>query len=207
MELLVGPVLVSFRRAHPDFLLEIIAEDRLSDLVAQRYDAVIRRGELLEQDMIARRLSGDDHLVLVGSEAYLARCDRFVHPRELLPHRIVIRRPRSGAMLPWSLNRTGETAKIQGKASLVVEGAIAARQYAIDGLGIALLAHDFVAEQLRAGLLRRVMTDWSWPVAGFHLMYAVRGKLSPALHDLEWAMRQLGSKDRRPGSNEVNSRI
>jgi DNA-binding transcriptional LysR family regulator len=207
MELLVAPVLAGFRRAHPDFLLEIIAEDRLSDLVAQRYDAVIRRGELLEQDMIARRLSGDDHLILVGSEAYLARCDRFVHPRELAPHRIVIRRPRSGAMLPWSLNRTGETAKIQGKASLVVEGAIAARQYAIDGLGIALLAHEFVAEQLRVGLLRRVMMDWSWPVAGFHLMYAGRGKLSPALHDLEWAMRQLGSKDRRPGSNEVNSRI
>lgn len=72
MELLVAPVLAGFRRAHPDFLLEIIAEDRLSDLVAQRYDAVIRRGELLEQDMIARRLSGDDHLVLVGSEANLA---------------------------------------------------------------------------------------------------------------------------------------
>jgi DNA-binding transcriptional LysR family regulator len=43
MELLVAPVLADFRRAHPDFLLEIIAEDRLSDPAAQRYDAVIRR--------------------------------------------------------------------------------------------------------------------------------------------------------------------
>jgi len=102
-------------------------------------------------------------------------------------------------MLPWSLSRAGETVRIQGRASLVVEGAIAARQYAIDGLGIALLAHEFVAEQLRVGLLRRVMTDWAWPVAGFHLMYAGRGMLSPALNDLERAMRRPSPDDGKKG--------
>jgi DNA-binding transcriptional LysR family regulator len=143
--------------------------------------------------MIARRLSEGDHLVLAGSQAYLARCDRFVHPRERAPHRIVIRRPRSGAMMPGSLSRLGETVEIQGTARLVVDGAIAARQYAIDGLGIGLLAHQFVAKQLCVALLRRVMTDWAWPIAGFHLMYAGRGKLSPALRDLEWAMRHASA--------------
>jgi DNA-binding transcriptional LysR family regulator len=194
MELLVAPALVDFRQTHPDFALEIVVEDKISDPVARRYDAVIRRGELLEQDMIARRLSKDDWLVPVASEAYLAGRDRLAHPRDLARHRIVIRRPRSGAALPWSLTRRDETVKVEGGASLTVESAIAARQYALQGLGVALLAHDFVAELLEAGSLRRVMPDWQWPVAGFHLMYAHRGGLPLALQDLEQAMRRRAGR-------------
>jgi DNA-binding transcriptional LysR family regulator len=190
MELLVAPVLVGFRRAHPDLVLEIVVEDKVSDPVARRYDAVIRRGELLEQDMIARRLSKDDRLVLVASETYLASRDRFAHPRDLAGCRIVIRRPRSGAAPPWLLARRDETAKVEGGASLTVESAIAARQYAIEGLGVALLAHDFVAGPLNSGSLRWVMPDWRWPVGGFHLMYADRGGLPLALQELEQAMRR-----------------
>jgi DNA-binding transcriptional LysR family regulator len=185
MELLLVPVLPDFRSTHPDFQLEIVVEDRITDPVAKRYDAVIRRGELLEQDMIARRLDKDDALILVTSESYLSEAGGLLHPRDLGRHRIVIRRPRSGATVPWSLARRGETMKIQGPARLTVESAVAARQYAMAGLGIALLAHGFVADALRAGTLRRVLPDWQWPVAGFHLMYAVRGGLPPALLDLE----------------------
>ncbi len=54
MELLIAPILPGFQTAHPGFALEIVVEDRLVDQVAKRYDAVIRRGNLLEQDMIAR---------------------------------------------------------------------------------------------------------------------------------------------------------
>jgi DNA-binding transcriptional LysR family regulator len=140
--------------------------------------------------MIARRLGRDDALIPVASEGYLSGAGRFLRPRDLGPHRIVIRRPRSGATVPWSLARSGETAEIQGPAGLTVESAVAARQYAMAGLGIALLAQDFVAEALQAGTLRRVLPDWRWPIAGFHLMYVVRGGLPPALHDLELVMRR-----------------
>lgn len=190
MELLLMPILPAFQREHRKFQLEIFVEDSVTDPVAKRYDAVIRRGELLEQDMIARRLAKDDTLVLVASESYLSEAGRIRHPRDLAPHRIVIRRPRSGATMPWSLARRGETVKIQGTARLTVESAITARQHAMAGLGIALLAHDFVADGLRAGTLRRVLPDWHWPVAGFHLMYAVRGGLPPALLDLERTIRR-----------------
>lgn len=38
-ELLIIPILANFRNPHPDFVLEIAVEDRLSDPVARRYDA------------------------------------------------------------------------------------------------------------------------------------------------------------------------
>ncbi len=197
MELLVAPVLTAFRRAHPGLFLEIVVEDKVTDPVARRYDAVIRRGDLLEQDMIARRLSADDHLVLVASEGYLAICGSLTHPRDLAGHRIVIRRPRSGGALPWSLTRRGETVKVEGGASLSVDSAIAARQYAIKGLGVAFLAREFVLESLKAGSLRRIMPGWRCRVAGFHLMYAHRGGLPPIVQDLEQAMRLRQQKNTR----------
>jgi DNA-binding transcriptional LysR family regulator len=127
-------------------------------------------------------------LILVASERFLSEAGHLLRPRDLGRHRIVIRRPRSGAVVPWSLARRGETVKIQGPVRLTVESAVAARQYAMAGLGIALLAHDFVADALRAGTLRQVLPDWRWPVAGFHLMYAARGGLPPMLADLERAI-------------------
>jgi DNA-binding transcriptional LysR family regulator len=199
MELLVAPVLTAFRRAHPGVFLEVVVEDRVTDPVARRYDAVIRRGDLLEQDMIARRLSADDHLILVASPSYLAACSPLTHPGDLAGHRIVIRRPRSGGTLPWSLTRRGETVKVAGSASLSVDSAIAARQYAIDGLGIAFLAHDFVLGSLKTGSLTRIMPGWRCPAAGFHLMYAHRGGLPPIIQELERAMRLRQKTNARQG--------
>lgn len=184
MELLIAPILTEFRQAHPAFHLDIVVEDRLTDAIIHRYDAVIRRGDLLEQDMIARRISKDDRLILVASDAWLASRKLPAHPGDLTPHRIVIRRPRSGAILPWALACEDEAVTMRGGASLVTESALAARQYAISGLGVALLAHDFVAEMVGDGTLRWLFPDWSSPVAGFYMMYAHRGTLPHALQDL-----------------------
>ncbi len=190
MELLIAPILPAFRAAHPGFTLEIVVEDKIADPVAARYDAVIRRGNLLEKDMIARRLSDNDRLVLVASGRFLAQEGPFTHPRDLGRHRILIRRPRSGAALPWALSRNMETVRVDAEASLIVDSAIAARQFAMAGLGIALLAHGFVVTELKTGLLHLVMPDWQQPVEGFHLMYVHRGQLPPPLWEFERAIRQ-----------------
>lgn len=190
MELLIAPILPAFWAAHPGFTLEIVVEDRITDPVAGRYDAVIRRGSLLEKDMIARRLSDDDRLVLVASGRFLAQEGPFAHPRDLGRHRILIRRPRSGAALPWTLSRNLDTVRVDAEASLIVDSAIAARQFAMAGLGIALLAHEFVVRELKTGLLHLVMPDWQQPVEGFHLMYVHRGHLPHPLWEFERAVRQ-----------------
>lgn len=196
MELLLAPILTDFRRAYPDFQLDVVVEDRLTDPVARRYDAVIRRGDLLEQDMIARRISRDDALILVASPDWLAARTPPGHPRELSRDRIVIRRPRSGAIQPWSLGNTNEAITLKGGSSLIADSAPAARHYAISGLGVALLARDFVAEQIRDGKLRPVLPEWRFPLAGFHVMYAHRGQLLPALDDLVHRMAGSGASGR-----------
>ena len=189
-ELLLAPILPTFRSAHPGLRLEISVDDRLIDLVAGRFDASIRRGGLLEQDMIARRLSPDDQLILVASPSYLGRSPPLATPRDLFRHeRISIRRPRSGANLPWRL-RSGEVeAQVGASASITTDDAGAARRCAVAGLGIALLASAFVAEEIAADALRQTLPQWPWPIAGFHLAYLERGALAPALVELERAIK------------------
>ena len=49
MESIILPTLHSFSKAHPGVVLDISVEDRLIDLVGERFDAGIRRGHLLDE--------------------------------------------------------------------------------------------------------------------------------------------------------------
>jgi DNA-binding transcriptional LysR family regulator len=50
------PVLPNFLATNPDIQLEMIVDDRMMDIVAERIDAGIRFGDLVEKDMIAVRI-------------------------------------------------------------------------------------------------------------------------------------------------------
>jgi len=95
--------------------------------------------------MIGRRPSPDERLIMVASDEWAARREPPQHPRDLAPDRIVIRRRRSGAVLPWSISRADEAVTLRGASSLVVDHAATARQSALDGLGVALLSENFVS--------------------------------------------------------------
>ncbi len=125
----------------------------------------------------------------MASGSVLGHAGPLSHPRDIGRRRIRIRRPRSGATLPWLLSRNAETVRFDTGADLIVDSAIAARQFAMAGLGIALLAREFVVSQLKAGLLQVVLPEWQQPVEGFHLMYVHQGYLPPLLWELEHAIR------------------
>ena len=88
------------------------------------------------------------------------------HPRDLTSERIVISRPRSGAILPWSLSRSEEVVVIRSSSSLVVDNALTARDCAAAGLGVAMPARDFVDGMIRRSDLCVVRAQWNDPLAG-----------------------------------------
>lgn len=71
--LLLGPVLRRFTEAYPDLQLELSVEDRMVDIVADGYDAGIRYGGTVPQDMVAVPLTGELRWVVAASPDYLAR--------------------------------------------------------------------------------------------------------------------------------------
>ena len=66
------PAAMRLMADYPDIMVEISVERRLTDLVAERYDAGVRLGERVEKDMIAIKIGPELRMAVVGSPDYFA---------------------------------------------------------------------------------------------------------------------------------------
>jgi len=63
----VTPVLAELARRHPELTVEVTADDGLTDIVARGFDAGIRLGHTVAQDMVAVRLTPPFHSIMVAA--------------------------------------------------------------------------------------------------------------------------------------------
>lgn len=169
-ELILQPRLPAFRLLYPEVSLEISVEDRSVDLVQARFDVGIRRGELVDKDMIGRRLTADEPMVVVGAASYFGRQGRPHRPEDLIHHECIrIRRRASETLPPWRFRKKGADFELNVTGHVVVDDAVLARDAARSGIGLAHLARAFVADDLAAGRLTSVLESWQTRRSGFFL--------------------------------------
>src|SRR6201992_3120190 len=87
IDLALAPMVAPFLAAFPRIDLEIVGDSSFVDIVAQGYDAGVRYGEPLAQDMIAVSLGPSQRYALVASADYIAQHGRPKHPKDMLDHR------------------------------------------------------------------------------------------------------------------------
>ncbi len=180
---IIAPRLGRFHQAHPDVTLDIVIDDGLSDIVAERFDAGIRVGQRLEKDMIAVRLTPDVKMLAVASPGYLARHGLPSTPADLHRHACINWRfPGSGRIYRWQFERKGKKLEIAVEGPVISNHQDVVVEAALQGLGI-LYAYDDdrVAEAIVRGQLTRVLADWSVTSPGLYLYYADRHSPRPAL--------------------------
>jgi DNA-binding transcriptional LysR family regulator len=95
----LGPVMGRFLEQFPEIVIEATVESGLIDIVAGRYDAGIRRGNLLARDMIAVRVTDDMHYRVVASPGYLARHGLPRTPADLQAHNCIRYRLPAGGFI------------------------------------------------------------------------------------------------------------
>ncbi|WP_238193730.1 LysR substrate-binding domain-containing protein [Methylobacterium frigidaeris] len=102
------PRLPRFLIDHPAVSVEVIVDDRLTDLVAAGFDAGSRFSESVERDMVAVRVGPDLRKVVVAIPDYFARHPRLDMPADLETHRCLnYRLVGEGGLLPWEFARDG----------------------------------------------------------------------------------------------------
>ena len=89
------------------------------DIVAEGFDAGVRYGEHLAQDMIAVPLGPPQRYAVVASPQYLAQHGRPKHPKDLLDHPCIRTRFGSGALLDWEFEKDGRVVKVSPPAKLI----------------------------------------------------------------------------------------
>ena len=181
---LVLPAIVpAFLAAYPQIRLDVIAEDSFVDLLAAGCDAGIRYDERLEQDMIAVPIGPRvQRFATAAAPAYLDRCGRPEHPRDLLHHACLRGRFASGTMAPWEFEREGEVVRVDPEGPLLVRVGTAtdlAVDAALAGVGIINLFEDWLRPYLDSGALEPVLKSWWQRFPGPFLYYPGR-RLVPA---------------------------
>jgi len=183
--LVLPRIVPAFLAAYPDITLEVVAEDRLSDLVAEGFDAGIRYEERLEQDMVAVPIGPPrQRFAAAASPSYLERRGRPEHPRDLLDHACLSARHASGAMSTWEFARDGESIKVDPKGPLIVRiGATVdlAVDAAIGGSGIIYLFEDWLRPYIERGELEPVLEPWWLSFSGPFLYFPSRQHLAAPL--------------------------
>lgn len=179
---LLGPRIAPFLTAWPDVSLEIVADDQLVDIVAERFDAGIRLGESLEQDMICVAVSPPLRQRVVASPDYLLRVGRPSAPSDLARHACLnFRWPTSGKPYRWEFEHNGRSLDVAVEGPLMSNDPEVIAAAAMGGAGLAMLFEDEMPGSLETGALVAVLTEWTAPFPGFHLYYPSRRQLSPAL--------------------------
>lgn len=199
MRYVVEPVLPVFHARHPRIEVEIDAEDRLVDIVAEGYDGGIRLAEALERDMVQVRLTEPFRFVVVGAPSYLKRHGTPERPEDLLRHEcLTFRLSSTGTIYAWELERGRRSWRVPVRGSIVTKDMDVQLSLAEQGLGLAYMFEPRAEELLRAGRLVRVLEPFAATVKGLYLYYPSRAQSSPALRLFAETAREVaGSLGRR----------
>jgi DNA-binding transcriptional LysR family regulator len=187
------PALRTLRPAYPDIKVEIVIDYGLTDIVAERFDAGIRTGEMVAKDMVAVRIGPDLRSAVVGAPSYFATRPSPWTPQDLTGHGCInLRLPTHGGLYARDFEKGRREVKVRVEGQLVFNGTGPMLDAALAGFGLAYLPEDAVQEHLAGGRLIRMLADWCPPCPGYHLYYPSRREPTPAFALLVDALRYRG---------------
>jgi len=187
---ILEPALIPLLAKYPDLKVELSADAGFVDIVAERFDAGVRLGETVAQDMIAVRIGPDMRMAAAASPTYFERHAPPLVPHDLASHNCInLRFPTYGGLYAWEFEKEGRALNVRVDGQMIVNDTTIALQAAMDGLGIAYITDDQVQPLIAQGRLVRVLEDWCPPFPGYHLYYPSRRQHSSGFVALIEALR------------------
>jgi len=192
-ETILWPALARFLPAYPDIKVELVVDHKLVDIAAEGFDAGVRLGEQIAQDMIAVKIAPDMRMAVVGSPAYFADHPKPKEPQQLTAHQAInLRLPTHGGLYVWEFEKDGRKLNVRVEGQLIFNDTDLVLKAALGGLGLAYMPEDKAAPSLASKQLVRVLADWCPPFPGYHLYYPSRRQQTPAFTLLVEALRHRG---------------
>ncbi|WP_318377857.1 LysR family transcriptional regulator [Enterobacter sp.] len=190
-EFLSGPLIASFAAAHPAVTVDIVVTDEEFDIVAAGYDAGVRLGEVIENDMIAVPLTGTQRERVVASPDYLAANGAPVHPRELIHHRCIGWRPSPDvAPYRWPFEEYGRAFDLAIEPQITTNDLRLMLRLALAGGGITIATQETFRPYIETGELVSLLDDFLPQFPGFYLYFPQRHNIAPKLRALIDHVRQ-----------------
>jgi len=177
-------------KRNPEIRIELSVDYALTDIVAQQFDAGVRVGNVVDKDMIAVRIGPDFYMAVVAAPDYLQDNAAPETPADLTTHQCInLRLPTRGGIYAWEFEKEGKALSVRVQGQTVFNTTGLMMQAALDGLGFAYIPLDLAQQHIETGKLIPVLQAW-WPLLpGYHLYYASRRQMMPALTEVINALR------------------
>ena len=189
------PKLTPLLREYPEIKLEFDMNYSFRDIVADRFDAGVRMGNTIDNDMIAVPIGPPLQMAVVASPDYFAVHPIPKTPADLTKHACINQRmPTSGGLYVWDFEKRGRKVNVRVDGPLIFNTAPPQVDASLAGLGISLLPEDELMAHVDAGRLVRVLQDWCPKFAGYHLYYPSKRQPSPAFSLVVKALRFSASR-------------
>lgn len=168
---------IEYLHRYPDVTVDAVFADRIVNMMEEGIDVAVRIGELPDSSYYAIKV-GTVRRVLCASSEYLDKNGYPNTPYDLTKHKIILAR---------GLNPTDEirfydkkkTVAVRVEPYLSVSDNDSAARAAVSGLGITRLLSYQVAEPLKSGKLKILLSEYESPPVPVHVVHR-EGRYSSA---------------------------
>jgi DNA-binding transcriptional LysR family regulator len=194
---LSGSLLAGFLETYPDILVDITVTDEEFDIVAEGFDAGVRLGEVIEQDMIAIPVSDEQRQMVVASPDYLAKHGAPAHPQDLPKHRCIGWRP-NPRVVPyrWEFTENGHDFAVDVSPRVTTNDMRVMIQTASAGAGLTFGMEESFRPYIARAELVPLLEEFCPPFHGFYLYYPTRRNVPLKLRVLIDYLRRERQKHR-----------
>ena len=165
----VTPIVTEYLQRYPEVTASCLFLDRVVNMVDEGVDVAIRIGDLPDSSMQAIRV-GQVRRVVCASPAYLKAHSIPLTPDDLHQHAIVS----ANSVTPnpeWRMVEKGLTRSIRLHARMTTTTNDSAIAAVVGGFGLTRLLSYQVAEHLRGGRLKIVLTDFEPAPLPVHVVH------------------------------------
>ena len=166
----LAPLAVELVRRYPLLKIDMIAEDRRADLIAEGVDLAIRVGRLADSSHQAVRV-GSFEQWLVGRPDLFAGGVLPDQPEQAAAYPFIALTVLPNPTSHTFENRAGEKRTVRFEAAILSNTAVAVRRAALAGGGLSVMPDFAVAGDVAAGRLVRLLPDWAMPGGGIHCVF------------------------------------
>jgi DNA-binding transcriptional LysR family regulator len=172
----IAPLLPQFAEQYPDLRVEIVVSNRYTDLLDNGIDVAVRNREFEQDSAITVRRLAETKRVLAASPQYFQRHGTPRTPDELAAHRMLIY---NLAHTPGQLRFTRHAAVtvVAVQPFLEANDGQVLRAAALRHLGILVQPMYIIHDDVVAGRLVPVLTDWELARLTINIAYPTRRHL------------------------------
>jgi DNA-binding transcriptional LysR family regulator len=174
----LAPVLKSYTERYPQVVPHLTLVDRHVDLVDEGFDVgVLITRQMRGASIVTRRLTSG-HLTVCATPDYLARRGVPQRPEDLLGHPALSLPAGSGGdEYVFTRIHDGEAVRVRPVHAVLADNTEMLRQFALLGMGIAVLPGYLVGRDLDRGRLVQVLGDYRLPEVEVTVAYPSRHHL------------------------------